>query len=234
MQEWLAWARGPLFRFAIVLLALGILRLVLLNVVALWDASRRAGDKRIPIRRVIGDSLVWLLPFARVPTQKLPVTAASIVFHAAVIVTPLFLGAHIMLWHRGVGLTWPAMPQVLADHLTLAGLAAGLVLLWHRVFRRAARALSRPQDYGLLVLLLVTSAAGYLAMHPSLNPFLYDSTMLVHVLTGDAALIALPYSKLSHAVVFPFNQLAAELGWHLVPGAGRRVAAALHKENEPI
>jgi nitrate reductase gamma subunit len=139
-----------------------------------------------------------------------------------------------LLWKRGIGIGWPALPQQLADYLTLLGIVGAVVLVTERVFGSGSRALSRPQDYALPVLVLATFISGYLAANPRSNPFTYDSTILVHALGGDLVLVFLPFSKLSHALLFPLTQLAGEIGWYLVPGSGERVAATLKKENEPI
>ena len=58
--------------------------------------------------------------------------------------------------------------------------------------------------------------------------------MLVHALSGDLVLILIPFSKLSHMLLLPISHLVSELGWHLVPEAGTRVARALGKEGEPV
>ena len=58
--------------------------------------------------------------------------------------------------------------------------------------------------------------------------------MLVHALSGDLVLMLIPFTKMSHVVRLPVTQLITELGWHLEPGAGERVARALHTEEEPI
>jgi nitrate reductase gamma subunit len=158
----------------------------------------------------------------------------SMLFHVCIIVTPIFLGAHIMLWQRGLGISWPAIGSSLADYLTLIGIAAGIALFADRLFARASRALSRPQDFLLPVLLVVPLASGYLAMHPGINPFGYDGTMFVHVMSGNLIFLLVPFSKMSHMALFPGTQLVSDLGWHLPPGAGQQVALALGKENEPI
>jgi nitrate reductase gamma subunit len=234
MHEWIEWARGPAFRFVILFMVLGLARALVLQAVAIRRILRQAGNRKIPARTVLRDTLRWLLPNPRVTAGKRLFAASSMVFHVAVIVTPLFLAGHILLWERGLGISWPALNQPLADYLTWAGIAAALILLSQRICSRASRTLSRPQDYLLLVLIGVSFTSGHLITRPQLNPFAYEPTLLVHVLSGDLVLLLVPFSKLSHLVLFPITQLVSELGWHLAPGAGSRVAAALHKEHEPV
>ena len=233
MAEWLEWVRGPGFRFSIAVMILGLLRLLVINTFNIVNVVSHASDKNIPWRTVIRDTVRWLFPYNKIRPQLI-FTVTSILFHISVIVTPIFLAAHISLWRRGTGLEWAAIPQAAADYLTLLAIASAVVLLYKRLSARATRALSRTQDYVIPVLIMIPFASGYLAMHPSINPFSYDATMLVHVLAGNLVLILLPFSKLSHAVLFPTTQLVSEMAWHLVPNSGENVALTLGKENEPI
>ncbi|MEJ2720284.1 MAG: hypothetical protein P8181_03975 [bacterium] len=232
-MDWLEWARGPAFRLSIAIMILGILRLAVLNAVSITTILSHARDKKIPWRTVIRDTAKWLFPY-QAAKPHMVVTVASFVFHVAVIVTPIFLAAHIALWRRGIGIGWPALPQAAADYLTLAAIVTAIILFVRRVSARATRSLSRPQDYLLPLLLLIPFATGYLAMHPSINPFEYNAAMFVHVMSGNLILILIPFSKLSHAVLFPTTQLVSEMAWHLAPESGWNVARALGKENEPI
>ena len=155
-------------------------------------------------------------------------------FHICIIVTPIFLGAHILLWERGLGISWPAIGNLAADYLTLLAILTGVALLAQRVAARASRAISRPQDYFLPLLLIVPFVTGYLGMHPSLNPFGYNGTMFVHVMSANLIFLLIPFTKMSHVALFPGTQLISEMGWHLKPGGGEQVAIALGKENESL
>ena len=234
MEQWLEWARGPVFRFAFAVMLLGLLRLVVLNIIELISLSLRARDKRVPFKTVIRDTVKWLFPFNRVSTDQLFFTAVSFLFHICIIVVPIFLGAHIMLWERGLGIGWLTLNQGWADLLTIVAIATSLILFVRRVSTKLTRTLSRPQDYALPLLIAAPFITGYLAMHPAVNPFSYNPTMLVHVLTSNLILILIPFSKLSHAALFPATQLISEMGWHLVPGGGSGVVMALGKEGEAV
>jgi nitrate reductase gamma subunit len=234
MEYWLEWARGPAFRFAIAVMLLGLLRVFILNIVGIVSLTRRAQDKKIPIKVVIRDTLRWLFPFDRVAKRELIFTITSFVFHLSIIVVPLFLGAHILLWERGLGISWSAIGQASADYLTLLGIVTAIILVARRVSARATRALSRVQDYMLPLLISIPFISGYLAMHPAVNPFSYHATMFVHVMSGNFVFVLIPFTKLSHVVLFPTTQLVSEMGWHFIPDSGSRVALALGKEGEPI
>jgi len=236
MIEWLEWARGPAFRACFLIMVLGLARVVLLstlNVVAIIRASRK-NKRRVPWGEIAGATLKWILPFSKGVEQRAIFSITSMLFHVSIIVTPIFLGAHIMLWERSLGIGWPAIGNLAADYLTLIAVVTGIAMLAQRVGARTSRAISRSQDYFLPLLIVVPFASGYLAMHPWINPFDHTGTMFVHVMSGNLLFLLIPFSKISHAALFPVTQLVSELGWHLSPGAGQKVAITLGKEKEPI
>jgi hypothetical protein len=236
MENWLIWARGPLFVAAMVVLILGLLRVLALNFASLWTLYRRSrkNGRSVPWTAVVAGGIKAMIPVRPGSPARGIFSLTSVAFHVGVIVTPLFLGAHIQLWNRGIGLSWPALGAAAADWLSVLAVVTALLLFVMRVGSRAARAISRPQDYIWPLLIAVPFITGLLAMHPTYNPFSYDAMMLVHVLAGDLILFLIPVTKIGHVVLLPTSSLIAELGWHLQPGAGQKVAAALGKEDEPI
>lgn len=236
MEQWLDWARGPLFIACLTVMLLGLLRITLLSllgVAKLIYASNR--EKRtLPCAAIFRATLKYMFPVTKGFKPNGVFSLTSILFHVAIIITPLFLGAHIMLWERGLGLAWPSIGAGLADTLTLIAIGATTLLIVLRTTSAASRALSRPQDYLLLLLILAIFASGYLAMHPQTNPLSYNTALLLHVLSGNLLFVLIPFTKISHVVLFPFTQLISELGWALKPGSGQLVAIALHKEDQKI
>jgi len=233
MDLWLHWARGPLFRAALVFMLLGLARQLGLT---LWEAARtyrRAGDRAIPFRQVATTTRRWLLPLGHL-RERWPYSVTTFAFHVAVILVPVFLAGHIALWTRGIGLAWPALPNGVATTLTIVAILAAFAVVIQRAGSRATRSLSRFQDYALPLFVAVGFGSGFFVMHPAWNPFPADATMLTHVLVGDALLALTPLTKLSHMILLPFTQLVSELAWHFPPDAGRRVGITLGKENEPI
>lgn len=233
MEVWLELAKGPLFWVAFTVMVLGLGRHVALTVYEAVRAYRRAGDKDIPGRRVVRETLAWLVPRGRLRDRWL-YSITTFLFHVGVILVPLFLAGHIALWHQALGIAWPALPNGVATTLTLITIAAALAVLVQRLASRESRALGRFQDYALPVLVAVVFATGFMVMHPAWNPFGRDPTFLVHVLSGDLVLFLVPFTKLSHMVLLPLTQLVGELAWHFPQDAGRRVGVTLEKESEPV
>jgi nitrate reductase gamma subunit len=212
---------------------LGLIRHVAIAWLEIRRAVRRAGDKRIPYLTIAKATLQWLFPVNRI-RDRLIYSVTTVSFHVAIVIVPIFLAGHIVLWQRGTGLSWPAIPNHLADLLTLVAVVTAVALVIERAAARESRSLSGFGDYAVPLLVALPFASGFLAMHPGVNPFPFDVTMLVHVMSGNLLLIIIPVTKLSHCVMLPTTQLVSEVAWHFPPAAGREVGRILGKENEPI
>lgn len=235
MEQWLEWARGPVFKFAFVVMALGLLRQFLIAIAGTVQALYRAGDKNIPYKVVWRTTLDWLFPLKKIGGVNRPLySAISVVFHIGMILTPIFLLPHILLWKRGLGIAWPSLPHALADLLTLLTIASAIALFIGRLGHTEARRISRMQDLLLPLLIMVPFVTGFFAMHPSINPVDYNAVMFIHVMSANLIFLLIPFTKLGHIILLPTTQLVSEVGWHFPAESGDDVAIALKKENMPI
>jgi nitrate reductase gamma subunit len=233
MEQWLEWARGPVFKFAFVLMVLGLLRHVVMTAAGIIRALHRAGDKTIPYKVVFITTLQWLFPMRKLG-NRLSYSITSVAFHIGLILTPVFLLPHIELWKRGLGIHWPSLPHMAVDALTLMTIAAAVGLLIGRLGSRESRRISRAQDVVLPVAIAVPFVTGFLAMHPAWNPIGYNATMFVHIMSANLIFLSIPFTKLGHIVIILATQLVSEVAWHFPAESGDDVTIALKKENVPI
>lgn len=229
IDYWLALGRGPIFRFAVLLMLLGLIRHAVLTGVGIARMAAQTEDRKIPYRAVLKATLLWLFPFGKLG-NRLWYSVTSVAFHAGLILTPIFLAAHILLWKKGVGISWPALSRNMADGLTILTILTGIALVIGRIANQQSRALSRFQDFFLPVLLIIPFITGLLASRPTLSPFSYEAIMLIHVMSGNVILAVIPFTKLSHAILLPTSQLVSEMAWHFRADSGVNVALALRKE----
>ena len=225
MEAWLDFAKGPLFVAAFLAMILGLSRHVLLQLHALVVKRQRL--RLVPWKRVAMETLSWAFPVRHLIRGTVVISSASFLFHVGAIIVPLFLADHVRMWQLLLGVQLPSISKNLADTLTLLTLGCLIVLISYRVLIRQSRDLSRPSDYALLVNILLVFLSGYLAGHPNLNPLPWQAMMLIHALSADLLIFLVPFTKLSHMVLFPFDRLSA-VHWQLRPGAGARVAEALY------
>jgi len=231
MDVWLEFARGPLFAFCFLVMVLGLARHLILQVYLLLNKGHTL--RRVRWSMVALDSLGWAIPLRHLIRGTVVLTLASVLFHIGVIVVPLFLGDHVLLWETTLGFDLPQIGQRTADILTLSTLACLLVLLFYRIWVPRSRALSRWSDYGLIVAIVLPFATGFMAAHPAWNPVPWQAMMLIHVLSANLLLVLVPFSKLAHVVLFPFDRLS-QVHWQLKPGAGDKAAAALYGEEARV
>jgi len=227
MPTWLTLATGPLFRFALALFVLMLVRLLLLLSWELIAAVRRAGDHNIPYHRILLETISWLFPIFRLHKTRRLYSYASFTFHLGILLGGFFLGNHIDILEVNIGVTWPAFTRPLLDILSLATIISGAYLLLHRIYVMSSRNLSKITDYLLLALILSIFLSGYLAGQ-RWNPFHYDSLMLFHTVSGILLIVLTPFTKVAHCVLYPLIRLGSEIAWHFPSRGGSEVVETLH------
>ncbi len=227
MPTWLTLAKGPAFLFVLAVFALGLLRLIVLTVWDILAAVHRAGNRRMPYRQILRQTLSWLLPVNHLHRARPAYSFASFGLHVSILLVGLFLRNHLDILQANIGFAWWSISKPILDVLTLIGIAGAAFLLLSRIYVMSSQRLSRTSDYLLLLLLLNILVSGYLAGR-DWNPIPYDELMLFHVLNGMALLLVAPFSKIAHCVLFPFIRLGAEVAWHLTPRGGSEVIQTLH------
>ncbi len=232
MNAWIEFAKGPLFAVTFLIMVLGLARQVVLQSYHLFVKKGRR-LKGAPWKSIARETLSWTLPVSHTEPGTGLFTWSSFLMHIGVLLVPLFLLDHIVLWEGFLGLNLPALGEGTADFLTLLTLGCGMLLLILRIFFTRHRMVSRPSDYILLVVVLLPFLSGYMASHPRVNPFPWEAMMLTHLLSAEFLFVVTPFTKLSHVVLFFFDRISA-VHWQLRPGAGDKIAHALYGEEVKI
>jgi len=154
----------------------------------------------------------WLVPLGSISFRKQPVFGLVFyIFHLFLFMIPLFLLAHNILWQEAVGFNLPSLSDIVADYSTFLIMICILFLFVRRLVRPEVRAISKVWDYLLLLLVLSPFLSGYLTYHQCGN---YELMMILHIVTGELMLIIVPFSKLSHIILFFFTRgfIGQEMG----------------------
>jgi len=229
MAKMIDFLMGPFFAFSALLMILGLLRLFIITILDMRAAFRNAGDKNIKFSKVIRETLIWMLPGKNIINTSAVFSVISFIFHIGLIIVPVFLFEHIIIWKYIFKFGWPAIGKNAADILTLITIACGLILLGYRVFSRKRRNLSGAWDYFFLILILVIFISGYLI--PGETRFLsFESRMLIHILSGNLAMIIFPFTRLAHCILYPLLRVASIIAWHFPSNAGRELNRLLYGE----
>ncbi len=234
MQILLEFAQGPLFRLAFGIMAIGLLRIFILDIWGAVEAYRRAGDKNIPWAKTVKKSLGWLFPIKRAFGSRPFYSLISILFHIGLILVPIFLFAHVNLWEKGAGLSWVTLPKTWADYLTLSTVLFGLALFFGRVSVKAASYISRKQDYFWPLILIIPFVTGYLCANVGISSSGYQFFMLAHVLSAEIIFVLIPFTKIAHCVIMPLSQFVVALAWKFPPDTDEPISISLDKKGIPI
>ncbi|NQT55731.1 MAG: nitrate reductase [Desulfobacteraceae bacterium] len=154
----------------------------------------------------------WMLPLNKDVAKNPVFTILAYIFHVCLIVVPIWLSGHITLWEESrFEWSWTSMPDGLADWMTLIFLAIALFFLLRRIILADIRLISTFSDYFLLIVTALPFLTGYFLTHGTLDDiaFLGDNMQIIHMLSGELMLILIPFTKLSHFILFFFSRGAS-------------------------
>lgn len=154
----------------------------------------------------------WIIPFGSVNSRNKPVfTIATFMFHLCLILAPIFLFAHVALIREAWGISWWFIPDTVADIMTILVIIACLFFLGRRLFLRDVKYLTSVSDYVILGLVAAPFITGFWVYHQWSG---YRVMMIAHMLAGEILLAAIPFTKLSHMLFFPFTRgyIGSEFG----------------------
>lgn len=234
MDSFLEFARGPLFRLSLAIMLLGLLRVFVLDMVAVYEGYRKAGDKVLPWPLILRRTLQWFFPFNRVFINRPIYSLFSILFHIGLLLVPVFLFAHVELWRRAIGIGWPSLPKVWADWLTISTIVFALALLIGRIASKASSFLSRRQDYLWPVILLIPFITGYACANMNVSAWIYQLSMLIHILSAELIFVLLPFTKIAHCILLPLSQVVSNIAWKFPADTDDAVCTTLHKKGAPV
>jgi nitrate reductase gamma subunit len=212
-MDFFLFVEGPLLWIAFFIFIFGSLLKV-----ALFLSLSRKTDKIIyqyfSWKYVLATFGRWLIPLNK-DVVKNPIFVILVyLFHICLVVVPIWFSGHISLWEESrLEWSWTPIPDGLADWMTLVFLAIALFFLLRRIISADIRLLSTFSDYLLIVVTALPFVTGYFLTHGTVESigFLGDNMQLIHMLTGELMLILIPFTKLSHFVLFFFSRGATAI-----------------------
>jgi len=154
----------------------------------------------------------WLTPFATLGWRANPgMTVATFLFHISLLLLVLFAPGHAVMWDYNFGLGVWSLPETAADVLTIAAILCCAYFLYRRICIPAVRYVTTTHDWAVLIMVMLPIVTGFLAKF-QIGDALFMS--LIHVLSGEAVLVAIPFTRLSHALIAPFARayIGSEFG----------------------
>ena len=224
VQRLLDFAGGPLFRLTFALMVLGLLRSAVLSISDALAAYLTIDDRRIFWRR-FRQHLMWFFLPSIVLRQVRPggsralfvfhvgLCVLSSIFRITALLVPAFMMAHVYLWERGLGVTWPALPARVADVLALLAITVGVILFFGRLYSPVLRAIEAPWSFLKPLILILPFITGMLAMHPTWSPIDYHVVMLLHILSAALVFTLLPFTRMLSCMHTRLHCVVPEAVW---------------------
>ena len=156
--------------------------------------------------------LRWSTPFATENMRKHPaLTIVAFSFHICLIVTPIFLLAHVTLVEESWNLSWWTLPDGAAKIMSLIVIAGCVFFLIRRLVSPEVQYVTSASDYIILAIVAAPFITGVIAYY---QWFGYQLFMILHILSGEIMLVAIPFTRLSHMWFAPLTRayMGSEFG----------------------
>lgn len=203
-----SFVEGPLLWIALLTFIIGsLIRAALFLVVS--NKKDKIIYQHFKWKYVLLTFVRWLLPINKDVIKNPVFTILGYIFHICLLIVPIWFSGHIMLWEESrFEWYWASIPDVLADWMTLIFIAIALFFLLRRIFSANIRLISGAADYLLLIVTALPFLTGYFLTHGTLDSigFLGDNMTILHMLSGELMLILIPFTKLSHFILFFFSR----------------------------
>lgn len=146
----------------------------------------------------------WIIPFWAVNWRKHPfITIVTFVFHGGIVIMPFSISAHLVLFEMAWDISWPSIPDIFVDAMTISVVAASILFLIRRLILKEVRFLTTPSDYFILAIACAPFITGFFAYH---QIGYYRLWMILHIVTGELMIMAIPFTRLSHMLYGVFTR----------------------------
>jgi len=154
----------------------------------------------------------WIIPFATTNWKMHPVlTIVTFAFHICLIITPVFLLSHAILWDESWNISLWSLSDGVADIMTLIVVGSCIFFLVRRLVLQEVQYVTSASDYVILAIVAAPFVTGFIAYHQWVN---YQFFMILHIISGEIMLVAIPFTRLSHMLFSPFTRayMGSEFG----------------------
>ena len=202
---------GPLAWLSFLIFFIGIWVRTVMYIKGLdWKLDRVTYSKNVSygVKGALKSIFFWMLPFGSQSWRNNPgFTILVFTFHIGLLITPVFLLGHNILLQERWGVSLVTISETTADILTIAVLISALFITLRRFALPEVRILTTSYDILLMIIVILPFLTGFIA-HTQTES--YNFWLIAHILSGEIWLIAIPFTKLSHIVLFFMSR--AQLG----------------------
>ncbi len=154
----------------------------------------------------------WLNPSGTLGWQRNPWTAMmTFVFHICLVIVPLFLLGHVVLWDQFFGISWPTLPDQIADIMSIVVVVCCIYFGLRRFLQKDVAYLTTGKDWIALAVPALVFLTGVLSYHEIGDA---KVMLILHILCGEIMLMSIPFTRLSHMLFGLFTRayMGSEFG----------------------
>jgi nitrate reductase gamma subunit len=202
---------GPLAWLAFFLFVVGSLYR-LISLMVLVHKKEKFIYSYMSLKYSLRSILRWSTPFATENMKRHPgLTIVAFAFHICLILTPIFLLAHVTLVEESWNISWWTLSDGAVQVMTLIVIAGCVFFLVRRLVRPEVQYVTSASDYIILGIVALPFITGFVAYY---QWFEYQIFMIVHVISGEIMLVAIPFTRLSHMLFAPLTRayMGSEFG----------------------
>ena len=151
--------------------------------------SRNEAKGQIYIVSTLGR---FFLPLHKAFTKKPFYTSLRYIFHGCLLIVPIWLSGHIVLWSESrFEWDWMALPDEWADWMTLILLILAVYFLVRRLILSNLRQGSSILDILLIIITALPFLTGYFLTHGTLESvaFVGENMVIFHMLSGQLMIL---------------------------------------------
>jgi len=205
------WLTGPGLWLSIAICLVGLFVRGIFYVKGLnWQLDRVAytAHPKAGLKGALRSIFFWILPLGTRSWRAQPfMTVLFFVFHLGAVCIPLFLTAHTMIIKETFGISLVSLNQTIADIISWGVIISAVFLIFRRLVLPEVRILSTAYDYLILFLSVAPFITGLICRYEFGS---YSFFLIVHIILGEILLISIPFTKLSHILLFFLSR--AQLG----------------------
>jgi nitrate reductase gamma subunit len=210
---------GPAAWFAFMVFFVGVIARALMYIRGLdWQMDRVAYKPHMKygIKGAIRSIGFWLIPFGTRSWRFYPFfTIVFFTFHIGLLAVPIFLQGHTILLKERLGFGLWTLSGGAADVLTIGVMIAAVFLVLRRIALPEVRIITTWYDYLVLAIAVAPFITGFMAAHKIGD---YQFWLIAHIITGEIMLIAIPFTKLSHFVLFFMSRMQLGMDYGIKRG----------------
>ncbi len=193
----LDFARGPALEWSLYILLFGltwrIIATLSLGFKKNFSAPRQKGFAIV--QGAVGTIVSRFWPRANFWPRIMVPTILGYIFHIGLALIVFFYPPHILYFKELTGLSWPGLPPVIIEIVSILTIAALIGLLVRRMTNKVLRTISNWDDYFSWFVTIFPIITGLLVSSPFGR---YETLLAIHILSVCLLFIWLPFGKLAH------------------------------------